>query len=94
MLLLFDTAAGFALFKVLDEKKLEEAQVRGLGPSKTDAAFRGVLPHATALFSTHDTRARSQDLWEDFETIDKAQKVRGGAESARSCLCVSVYVGV
>lgn len=27
MLLLFETAAGFALFKVLKEKKLEEAEV-------------------------------------------------------------------
>lgn len=44
MLLLFETAAGFALFKVLKEKKVEEAEVgaparaqgrqqRGAGPA-------------------------------------------------------------
>jgi len=41
MLLLFETAAGLALFKVLKEDKLQEAE----------------------------------DLWTDFETLDKAQKV-------------------
>eukprot|EP00803_Ostreobium_quekettii_P009491 evm.model.scf_750.4 EVM.evm.TU.scf_750.4 scf_750:32786-37346(-) len=41
MLLLVETAAGFALFKVLKEKKLKEAA----------------------------------DLWKDFETLEKAQKV-------------------
>jgi len=41
MLLLFETAAGFALFKVLKENKLQE----------------------------------SENLWEDFETIGKAEKI-------------------
>lgn len=41
MLVLFETAAGFALFKVLDEGKLKNAD----------------------------------DLWKEFETPSKAQKV-------------------
>ncbi len=41
MLVLFETAAGFALFKVLDEGKLRE----------------------------------QDDLWKEFETPDKAQKM-------------------
>ncbi|KAK9909240.1 hypothetical protein WJX75_009327 [Coccomyxa subellipsoidea] len=41
MLLLFETAAGFALFKVLQENKIQE----------------------------------TEDLWQDFETLDGAQKV-------------------
>lgn len=92
MLLLFDTAAGFALFKVLDEKKLEDAQVRGA--SQPPQPMRGVLPHASAVCSTHPPHARSQDLWEDFETIDKAQKVRGGAERTGHALNERSYVGV
>ena len=32
MLLLFETPAGFALFKVLDEKKLEKVEVRACDP--------------------------------------------------------------
>ena len=33
MLLLFETAAGFALFKVLKEGKLKETDVRSQAPS-------------------------------------------------------------
>ena len=62
MLLLFESAAGFCLFKVLNEGKLKEAD--------------------------------TQDVWADFETPEKASKVRlhTGANScsasrANSCRC-------
>lgn len=45
MLLLFESSAGFCLFKVLNEGKLKEAE--------------------------------TQDVWSDFETPEKASKVRG-----------------
>lgn len=39
MLLLFDSASGFALFKVQNEGKVDEAKVRG-NPSSALAPFR------------------------------------------------------
>ena len=44
MLLLFESSAGFCLFKVLDEGKLKQAE--------------------------------TEDVWTDFETPEKASKVR------------------
>lgn len=53
MLVLFETAAGFALFKVLNKGKVESAQ----------------------------------DLWQDFATLDAAQKVSGAAVGGRASPC-------
>lgn len=50
MLLLFESSAGFCLFKVLNEGKLKEAE--------------------------------TQDVWSDFETPEKASKVRAAAAGA------------
>lgn len=68
MLLLFETAAGFALFKVLKEGKLEQAEVNGdLGACRLTCEGRT---------SCHDHRKHHpQDLYKDFETLDGAQKV-------------------
>jgi hypothetical protein len=41
MLLLFETAAGFALFKVLQENKVQEAEVSGMADSCCDVAEAG-----------------------------------------------------
>lgn len=59
VLLLVETAAGFALFKVLKEKKLRETKVSGsvFGPCFCEICS-GI-----------------QDLWKDFETPSKAQKI-------------------
>ena len=45
MLLLFETAAGYALFKVLKEGKLQEAEVRAalLRQLRTALHFVGIL---------------------------------------------------
>ena len=66
MLLLFETAAGYALFKVLKENKLQEVDVRinaNLAPS----------------ISRLDVHTNMQDLHEDFSSLDRAQKVGCGA---------------
>lgn len=65
MLLLFETAAGFALFKVLKEDKLKNVDVSAGAPARGSAS-------ETAT----DTFLLPQDLWEDFSSLDAAQKVR------------------
>lgn len=56
MLLLFESSAGFCLFKVLDEGKLKQAE--------------------------------TEDVWSDFETPEKASKVRpAGRAMALSAGC-------
>lgn len=71
MLLLFETAAGFALFKVNKEDKLEQSNVSDSAqpaePSEHGAAAD--LSHRLLLLLP-------QDLAKDFETLDSAKKVR------------------
>ena len=92
MLLLFETAAGYALFKVLKENKLKEVDVR------TRQSAQGRLEHtaegfmqqvcARCMLMAHAPLllCRPQDLYEEFSSLDKAQKVRCCA-CARRRLC-------
>lgn len=66
MLLLFETPAGFALFTVLQENKLQEAEVGA-----------GILHNLEHQAPEHAFSCLCvlQDLWSDFETLDDAHKV-------------------
>ena len=78
VLLLFESPAGFALFKVLKgESKLKEAE--------TEVRWQRPLPAPRCMHKggMHDGGSprnrrptRLQDMWKDFETLDAAQKVR------------------
>lgn len=61
MLLLFESSAGFCLFKVLDEGKLKQAE--------------------------------TEDVWTDFETPEKASKVRSAGRAARLELVIRMDEG-
>ena len=71
MLLLFETAAGFALFKVLQENKIQETEVSQQGMNSVRGGWYSQFGAITNFF------VRLQDLWKDFETLDDAQKVTG-----------------
>lgn len=66
MLLLFETAAGFALFKVNKEDKLEKADVR---------TIRGFTSKCSRRPKAETVCLPLQDLYKDFETLDSAKKV-------------------
>lgn len=97
MLFLFETAAGYALFKVVKESKLEKAEVRAW-----DASCNAIWIFVACFITLHQAGATSglscerqaaapadgilldaQDLAKDFETLDSAQKVRDIAWHAR-----------
>ncbi|KAL6343936.1 hypothetical protein AAG906_027708 [Vitis piasezkii] len=59
MLVLFETPAGFALFKVLDEGKLSKL-------SKLDVSFFDVM-------TSHQFDFLLQDLWKEFSTSESTQ---------------------
>ncbi len=67
MLLLFETAAGFALFKVLKENKIQETEVRRLHGRLDYPESKGTMADGICI--------TPQDLWQDFETLEGAQKV-------------------
>ena len=69
MLLLFETAAGYALFKVLNKGKIDTATVR-LRPQ----SHPQVLSFATHACS-HLMCRMAQDFSADFESLEKAQQV-------------------
>jgi hypothetical protein len=91
MLFLFETAAGYALFKVVKEGKLEKTEVRGAPgpPARRQGVAKG--PGASLHAPRNAGRPRGaappvgaasqragpppQDLYKDFETLDSAQKV-------------------
>jgi hypothetical protein len=76
MLLLFETPAGFSLFKVKDEGKLEDAEVRRAPPSRQNFA-RHRRRCVTFVWSTVGARARRAARGERAPG-------RGGARSPRS----------
>lgn len=69
MLLLFETPAGFALFKVLDEGKLSKVEVFLVGTLFViPAAWYSVLTLFSFFFLL-------QDLGKEFSTPDSARQV-------------------
>lgn len=92
MLLLFETAAGYALFKVLKESKLKEVDVRtrqrAQGPLEHTAEgfMQQVCTRCMLMAHAPLLLCRPQDLYEEFSSLDKAQKVRCCA-CARRRLC-------
>lgn len=77
MLLLFETAAGFALFKVNKEDKLEQTNVREVSRacSHRTAAGRGTAAAAAYWVLISAMGFLLQDFAKDFETVDSAKKV-------------------
>lgn len=69
MLVLIETWAGFALFKVLDEGKLSEIEVITIHLSSTSYSSSSFTRLST------DHRVASQNLSQDFTTPDAARKV-------------------
>lgn len=77
MLLLLETAAGFALFKVLKEKKIKETKVKSCEETSVPGLplqFTTRIPLTLVLC----VLLILQDLWKDFETLEKAEKVGWG----------------
>ncbi len=72
MLLLFETAAGFALFKVLKESKLRDEQVR---LEQRKRLVVGRQTNSSTRLENEERQALVQNLWEDFQSIDTAEKV-------------------
>ncbi len=72
MLLLFETAAGFALFKVLNEGKLEQAEVR----CATFSTHRSAQLNLSRASWRIAVFCLLQDLWKDFTTLDEL-RLRG-----------------
>lgn len=75
MLLLFETAAGYALFKVLKEDKLEEVDVSASWARRPPCSLSCALSCLTRFFHVCTL---PQDLFESFSSLDRAQKVRVG----------------
>ena len=65
MLVLFETAAGLALFKVLKTNKLQQSEVRAY-TCRRSGQYSKVLV---------DVNSGVQDLYKDFESVESAEKV-------------------
>ena len=78
MLILSESPAGFALFKV-DDKKIKDAE--------SNVSWRAEALHGAAWAALHayiqqgavlkaGLSSCMQDMWNDFQTLDAAKKVR------------------
>lgn len=82
MLALFETPAGFALFKVLQEDKLNTVEVRSCIESAVllHEIYCGLLHSymtsvSGAVELTTPVSLDSQELWKEFQSPDAARKV-------------------
>lgn len=90
MLVLFETPAGFALFKVLDEGKLSKVEVS----SHSSLIHFFCFLFFVFVFIEAYFLCMLQDLWKDFSSTDSARKVKFGRSYLRFIVLSVSFVDI